>query len=78
MDLREKGRDLALSYDKSPYTHRKIQKATWQYKERYPKVRLHNDCEGRLSWVKEIRTPVLHFLIEKQSVGGGGQSIHKT
>ena len=29
---REKGRDLSQSYDKSPYTHRKIQKATWQHK----------------------------------------------
>ena len=27
-DQREKGRDLTQSYDKSPYTHRKIQKAT--------------------------------------------------
>ena len=30
---REKGRDLTQSYDKSPYTHRKIQKATWQHKK---------------------------------------------
>ena len=29
---REKGRGLTQSYDKSPYTHRKIQKATWQQK----------------------------------------------
>ena len=29
---KEKGRDLTQSYDKSPYTHRKIQKATWQHK----------------------------------------------
>ena len=29
---REKGRDLTQSYDKSPYTDRKIQKATWQHK----------------------------------------------
>ena len=29
---REKGRDLTQSYDKSPYTHRKIQKTTWQHK----------------------------------------------
>ena len=29
---REKGRDLTQSYDKSLYTHRKIQKATWQHK----------------------------------------------
>ena len=28
----EKGRDLTQSYDKSPYTDRKIQKATWQHK----------------------------------------------
>ena len=31
-DLREKGRDLTQSYEKSPYTHRKIQKATRQHK----------------------------------------------
>ena len=30
--LREKGRDLTQSYNKNPYTHRKIQKATWQLK----------------------------------------------
>ena len=29
--LREKGRDLTQCYDKSPFTHRKIQKATWQH-----------------------------------------------
>ena len=29
---REKGRDLTQSYDKSPYTHRKIQKGMWQHK----------------------------------------------
>ena len=29
--LREKGRDLTKSYDKIPYTHRKIQKASWQH-----------------------------------------------
>ena len=28
----KKERDLTQSYDKSPYTHRKIQKATWQHK----------------------------------------------
>ena len=28
----EKGRDLTQSYDQSPYTDRKIQKATWQHK----------------------------------------------
>ena len=30
--IREKGKDLTQSCDKSPYTHRKIQKATWQHK----------------------------------------------
>ena len=29
----EKGRDLTQSYDKSPYTDRTIQKATWKYKD---------------------------------------------
>ena len=30
---REKGRDLTQSYDKSPFNHRKIKKATWQQKK---------------------------------------------
>ena len=30
--LWEKGRDQALSYDEIPYTHRKIHKAKWLYK----------------------------------------------
>ena len=29
---REKGRDLTQSCDKKPYTHRSIQKATWEHK----------------------------------------------
>ena len=29
---REKGRDLTKSYDKSPFTHRTLRKATWQHK----------------------------------------------
>ena len=28
----KKGRDLTQSCDKNPYTHRTIQKATWQHK----------------------------------------------
>ena len=40
---REKGRDLTQSNDKSPYTHRKIQKETWQHKNATKKPRLHND-----------------------------------
>ena len=43
MDER-KGRDLTQSYDKSPYTNRKIQKATWQHKKRHQKLWLHNHC----------------------------------
>ena len=31
MLLREKGREFTQSYAKSPYTHRKTQKATWQH-----------------------------------------------
>ena len=30
--VREKGRDLTQFYDKSPYTDRKIKKATWKHK----------------------------------------------
>ena len=30
--IREKGRNLIQSCDKNPYTHRTIQKATWQHK----------------------------------------------
>ena len=29
---KDKGRDLTQSYDKSPYTDRKIQKSTWKHK----------------------------------------------
>ena len=29
------GRDLTQLYDKSPYTHRKIQQATWQHKKHH-------------------------------------------
>ena len=32
IESREKWRDLSQSYDKSPYTHRKIQKEPWQHK----------------------------------------------
>ena len=31
-EVREKGRDLTQSCDKNPYTHRTIQKVTWQHK----------------------------------------------
>ena len=34
-----KGRDLTQSYDKSPYTHRKTKKATWQ---QWPKTQRDN------------------------------------
>ena len=33
--IREKGTDLTQSYDKSPYTHRKIKKATRQRRKRH-------------------------------------------
>ena len=38
----EKGRDLTQSYDKSPYTDRKIHVTT---QTRHQKLRLYNDCE---------------------------------
>ena len=39
----EKGRDMTQLYDKSPYTLRQIQNATWQQKKRHQKLRLNND-----------------------------------
>ena len=42
---REKWGDLTQSYDKIPYTHIKIQKASWQHKKRHQKLRLNNDCD---------------------------------
>ena len=41
---REKGRDLTQSYDKSHYTHKKIEKAMRQHVKRHQKLWLHNDC----------------------------------
>ena len=42
--IREKGRDLTQSYDKSPYTNRNDKRAKWQHKQRHKKVRLHSGC----------------------------------
>ena len=39
----EKKEEIWLSHDKSPYAHRKIHKATWQYKN---VSQLHNDCDS--------------------------------
>ena len=42
--IREKGRDLTQSYDKSPYTNRNVKRAKWQHKQRHKKVRLNSGC----------------------------------
>ena len=42
--LRERGRDLTQSYDKSPYTNRNVKRAKWQHKQRHKKVRLNSGC----------------------------------
>ena len=43
--LWEKKEETWLSpIDKSTYTHRKIQEATWRHQKRHQKLRLHNDC----------------------------------
>ena len=42
--MREKGRDLTQSYDKSPYTNRNVKRAKWQHKQRHKKVRLNSGC----------------------------------
>ena len=53
----QQGRDLTHSYDKSPYTHRKIYKATWQHKNA-TKLIFHNDWLGR-SGGATTATPVV-------------------
>ena len=35
--MREKGRDLTQSYDKSPHTNRNVKRAQWQHKQRHKK-----------------------------------------
>ena len=40
--MREKGKDLTQSYDKSP--SRNVERAKWQHKQRHKKVWLHSDC----------------------------------
>ena len=44
--LREKGRDLTQSYDKTPYTHRikKTKKKQRDNIKRYQKFRFQNNC----------------------------------
>ena len=44
MTVREKGRNLTQSKDISPYTHRLIQKATWQHKN--ATKTFQNDCRS--------------------------------
>ena len=41
---REKEGDLTQSYDKTPYTNRKIRKPKDNTHKRHQKLRLHNDC----------------------------------
>ena len=50
LKLREKGRDLTQSYDKSPYTNRNVKRAKWQHKQRHKKVRLNSGCDTIQKW----------------------------
>ena len=43
-EIREKGRDLTQSYDKSPYTSKNVKRAKWQHTQRHKKVRLQSGC----------------------------------
>ena len=43
-NLCEKGRDLTQSYDKRPYTDRKIEKATWKHKNATKNFELRQTC----------------------------------
>ena len=69
--VRERGRDLTQSYDKRPYTHRKIQKATWQHKKTPPKTsitqRLRTDLGRQLEYQQlpncSNNRPLVAFLL---------------
>ena len=54
-NLREKGRDLTKSYDKSPYTHRKILKATRHHKTP-PKASIAQRMRTNLGRSVQVRT----------------------
>ena len=61
MNLREKGRDLIYPSDKSPYTHKKFQKATWQRKnatKNFDDTTIWTD----LGWSVEVTTATLLVL----------------
>ena len=68
-----KGRDLTQSYDKSPYTNRKFQTATWQQKnstKTYIAQRLRTDL-GRSVWVTTAIKSfyrILTFLLTAKAV----------
>ena len=56
MVWRQKGRDLTQSFDKRPYTHRKIQKALWQHKKNATKKYISKTfCDG---FFKLLPTPL--------------------
>ena len=48
--IREKGRDLTQSHDKSPYTHRKIQKASGQQRHQNFDYATIEDRLRTVSW----------------------------
>ena len=52
---RWKGRDLTQSYGKSPYTHRKIQEATRQHKNRHQILWFHNERIGGMKWLFNVK-----------------------
>ena len=47
--IREKGRDLTQSYDKSPYTNRNVKRAKWQHKQRFDYTAVANRLRT-VSW----------------------------
>ena len=58
---KSKGRDLTQSCDKSPYTHRKIQKATWQHKTP-PKTLISQWLRTDLGWSVGAKATKLVWL----------------
>ena len=71
---REKGRALTQSYDKRPYTHRKIQKESRQHKKMQPKTsitynmyRFRNDLGRSVAVTAVTPTDVVKPIYERST-----------
>ena len=59
--LREKGRDLTQSYDKSPFTNRNVKMSKWQHKQRHKKF-------DYTAVVDRLRSNIKNYFIIKNTI----------